>query len=86
LTVFGTRIGIIIRDHAWAREGEMRGNVAGADARALRLASEFRRRVTKRAAELKKQSPETERARCAVLAVSRRLQEVIATLETRRGL
>jgi NADPH-dependent glutamate synthase beta subunit-like oxidoreductase len=63
----------------------MKRNMAGADAKTLRFANEFRRRVNKRAAGLKTRSPETERARFAVLAVSRRLQEMIATLETRRG-
>jgi len=63
----------------------MKSNMAGTGAKALQFANEFRRRVNKRAAELKTRSPETERARFAVLAVSRRLQEMIATLETRRG-
>ena len=67
------------------REGEMKGNIAGPDAKALRLANELRRRVDKKVGQLSERSPETERARVAVLAVSRHLQEVIAALETRRS-
>jgi len=63
----------------------MKGNIAGADAKALRLANELRRRVDKKVGQLRERSPETERARIAVLAVSRHLQEVIAALETRRS-
>ena len=63
----------------------MKGNIAGADAKALRLANELRRRVDKKVGQLRERSPETERARIAVFAVSRHLQEVIAALETRRS-
>lgn len=63
----------------------MKGNITGADAKALRLANELRRRVDKKVGQLRERSPETERARIAVLAVSRHLQEVIAVLETRRS-
>lgn len=63
----------------------MKSNMVGADAKALRFANEFKRRVNKRAAELKMQSSETERARFAVLAVSKHLQEMVARLEARRG-
>ena len=63
----------------------MKGNIAGPDAKALRLANELRRRVDKKVGQLRERSPETERARIAVLAVSRHLQEVIAALETRRS-
>jgi len=63
----------------------MKGNIAVADAKALRLANELRRRVDKKAGQLSERSPQTERARIAVLAVSRHLQQVIAALETRRS-
>jgi hypothetical protein len=55
------------------------------DVRALRVASKLRRRVKKKAANLEAQSPETERARLAVLAINRRLKDAIDTLEARRS-
>jgi hypothetical protein len=63
----------------------MKGDMVSHDARALRLANKLRRRVKKKAAKLKVQSPETGRARLAVLAVSRRLKDAIDTLEARRS-
>jgi len=55
------------------------------DVRALRVASKLRRRVKKKAANLEAQSPETKRARLAVLAINRRLKDAIDTLEARRS-
>jgi len=55
------------------------------DVRALRVASKRRRRVKKKAANLEAQSPETKRARLAVLAINRRLKDAIDTLEARRS-
>jgi hypothetical protein len=69
----------------------MKGDMVSHDARAVRLASKLRRRIRKKAGKLKArlaadpgQSHQTERARRAALAVSKRLKELIATLEARR--
>jgi hypothetical protein len=51
----------------------------------LRLANRLRRSIKKKAVKLEAQSPETERARLAVLAISRRLKDAIDTLEARRS-
>jgi hypothetical protein len=70
----------------------MKNDMVSPDARALRLANKLRRRVKKKAAKLKAQRPadleqvdREARARLAVKAVSRRLKDEIATLETRRA-
>jgi hypothetical protein len=70
----------------------MKNEMVSADAKALRLANELRRRVKKKVGKLKArstvdpgQSHQTERARRAALAVSRRLKQVIATLEAGGG-
>jgi hypothetical protein len=63
----------------------MKNGMVSPDARALHLANKLRRRVKKKAAKLEAQSPETERARQAVLSISRRLKDVIGTLEARRS-
>jgi hypothetical protein len=69
----------------------MKGDMVSHDARAVRVASKLRRRIKKKAGKLKArlaadsgQSHQTERARRAALAVSRRLKEVIVTLEAHR--
>jgi hypothetical protein len=63
----------------------MKPDMVSHDARALRLANKLRRRVKKKAAKLETQSPEMERARLAVLAISRHLKDAIDTLEARRS-
>ncbi|HZF34319.1 MAG TPA: hypothetical protein VE914_10995 [Candidatus Angelobacter sp.] len=63
----------------------MKGDMVSHDVRALRVASKLRRRVKKKAANLEAQSPETKRARLAVLAINRRLKDAIDTLEARRS-
>ena len=70
----------------------MKNEMVSADAKALRLANELRRRVKKKVGKLKawsavdpSQSHQTERARRAALAVSKRLKEIIATLEAGGG-
>ena len=55
------------------------------DVRALRLANKLKRRVKRKVAKLAASSPETKRARIAVLAISRRLDDAIDTLETKRS-
>ena len=70
---------------------KMKSNKVGQDERALRLANNLRRRISKEAGRLKagiaaepRQSDETMRARKAVLAVRVRLDELISTLEASR--
>ncbi len=65
----------------------MKNELVSADVKALRLANELRRRVKKKVGKLKAgsavdvgQSHQTERARRAALAVSKRLKKIIATL------
>ena len=70
----------------------MKKEMENSDTRVLRLANELRRRVKKKATKLKAQRPtdpeqlaRQERARVAVQAVSRRLKDVISSLEVRRA-
>jgi hypothetical protein len=57
----------------------MRDKMVSDDVRALRLANKLKRRVKRKVAKLAASSPETKRARIAVLAISRRI------LETKRS-
>ena len=66
----------------------MKSDMVSDDTRALRLVHKLRRRVKKKAAQLRAQRPadpaqsdREERARLAIKAVNRRLRNAIATLE-----
>jgi hypothetical protein len=63
----------------------MRDKMVSDDVRALRLANKLKRRVKRKVAKLAASSPETKRARIAVLAISRRLDDAIDILETKRS-
>ena len=63
----------------------MRVEMVSNEVRALRLANKLKRRVKKKVAKLATNSPETKRARIAVLAISRRLEDAIDILETKRS-
>ena len=64
----------------------MSDKVLSDDVRALRLAKRLKRRIQKKASKLgAKNSPDTKRARTAMLAISRRLEDAIDILETKRS-
>ena len=63
----------------------MKSVMVSHDARALRLAHKLRRRAKKKATKLESPSPDAQRARLAVLSISRRLKDAIGTLEARQS-